>query len=197
MYVNSRLRALLPVADPEKKPRSPPRPLFLDQTAESRRAGKCFLRPAPPPISRGLNDLPPPLREGLDLPLITSILAHWSLTSHVPKYMRRLTKHEGTNIAAAVDLVFLWGLKLGSEGQFSLSLKGFFWAGELRGRGGGGFTATWDCTRRYGTGDNGVCTTRDRDLRICLVDCTLSFVCIFSTFLKNTLRLQKWKSRCN
>ena len=91
----------------------------------------------PPPISGAGMPPPPPLREGLDLPLITSILAHWSLTSHVPKYMRKLTKHEGTNIAAAVDLVFLWVLKLGSEGQFSLSLKGFFWAGELRGRGGG------------------------------------------------------------
>ena len=137
MYVNSRLRALLPVADPEKKPRSPPRPLFLDQTAESRRAENVFWDQPPPHISGSEWPPPPPLREGLDLPLITSILAHWSLTSHVPKYMRRLTKHEGTNIAAAVDLVFLWVLKLGSEGQFSLSLKGFFWAGELRGRGGG------------------------------------------------------------
>jgi len=35
-------------------------------------------------------------------------------------------------------------------------------------------------------------------LTICLVGYTLSFVCIFSTFLKNPCSLlQKWKSRCN
>lgn len=135
MYVNSRLRALLPVADPEKKPWSLPRPLVFRPNCWVPKGRKMFFETSPPPYL-GVWMTPPPLCEGLDLPKITSILAHWSLTNHVPKYMRRLTKHEGTNIAA-VDLVFLWVLKLGSEGQFSLSLKGFFWAGELRGRGGG------------------------------------------------------------
>ena len=170
--VNSRLRALLPVADPGKRPGS-----------------------RPPPSAP-----PPPLCEGLDPPLITRIVAHRSLTNHVPKYMRRLTKHERT-IIAAVDLGFLWVLKLGSEGQFfSVSVKRLFVGrGVVGGRGGGvKRTPTWDCTPRYGTGDNSVCSTQDRDLAIWLVDYTLSFVCIFSTFLKNPcLLLQKWKSRCN
>lgn len=123
-----------------------PAPLFLDQTAESRRAEKCFLRPAPPPyLGVWMTPLPPS-------PYVKVWICHWSLTNHVPKYMRRLTKHEGTNIAA-VDLVFLWVLKLGSEGQFfSVSLRGFLWAAELRRGGGEGGkrTPTWDCTPRYG-----------------------------------------------
>ena len=43
-------------------------PLFLDQT-ETRRAEKIFLGDRPPP-SKGLDDLDPPLSQGLDLALL-------------------------------------------------------------------------------------------------------------------------------
>ena len=56
--VNSRLRVLLQVADPEKRPGSRPPPP-LDQTGPE--GPKNFLRPAAPHTqSRGLDDRPPP-----------------------------------------------------------------------------------------------------------------------------------------
>ena len=63
-----------PVADPGEGPGDPsPPPLFFDQT-EARRAQKNFLETAPPTLSQGLDDRPPPpspLSEGLDSPLLS------------------------------------------------------------------------------------------------------------------------------
>ena len=63
------------VANPGEGPGRPDPPthphLLLDQT-EARKAEKKFLRPHPPLLSYGLDDLPPPpppLSEGLDPPL--------------------------------------------------------------------------------------------------------------------------------
>ena len=54
--------SLMPVVDPEEGSLPPP-PIFLDQT-EARRAQKNLCRGGgrlPPPLSKGLDDLPPPL----------------------------------------------------------------------------------------------------------------------------------------
>ena len=66
------------MADPGEGPggggggRSPCPPLLLDQT-EATRAEKIFSENAPPPrplpLSQGMDDLTPPLSEGLDPPL--------------------------------------------------------------------------------------------------------------------------------
>ena len=47
------------MADPGEGPRGPGLPLVLDQT-EARRAEKIFLEDRPPPLSKSLDDQPPP-----------------------------------------------------------------------------------------------------------------------------------------
>ena len=52
-------------------PGGPPPPLFPDQT-EARRAKKIFFGDQPPPVSKGLDDRPPPsiLSQGIDPALL-------------------------------------------------------------------------------------------------------------------------------
>ena len=55
-------------------PPPPPAP-FLDQTEAQRAKQKFFKPPPPPPLSQGLDDQALPLSEGLDLPLVITIIA--------------------------------------------------------------------------------------------------------------------------
>ena len=51
-------------------PRGPSYPLFLDQTETRRAENFFFWRPAPPPLSKGLDNLDPSLSQGLDPALL-------------------------------------------------------------------------------------------------------------------------------
>ena len=66
------------MVDPREGYREPAPPLFLDQN-EARRAKKIFFETGPPSLSQGLDDPPPPLMGGLDLPLPFAVFRSRSL----------------------------------------------------------------------------------------------------------------------
>ena len=67
-----KVRGNFAVADPGEGPGGAAPPLFPDQT-EARRAKKIFFGDQPPPVSKGLDDRPPPpsiLSQGIDPALL-------------------------------------------------------------------------------------------------------------------------------
>ena len=75
------------VADPGEEPRGAGPPLLLGQT-EARRAEKFFWRPLPP-LSKGLDDRPPLLSQGLDPALLMTF--HYPDLGSAPDWLNQIS----------------------------------------------------------------------------------------------------------